>query len=100
MLTVEDLHETLEHEDHLGFGYACCIDLPHTKRDRLDRAIVAVANEEGFSKSELLTWSNSKHGRWLADLVMGNGYAPTRATVRRQLSREIVDTLVREEGGA
>ena len=97
MLTVSDLHDTLAHPEHLGFGYACCHDLPPSKLDRLDRAIVGVANELGLSIAELFTWSNSKHGRWLADRVYGNDAPPTRATVRRELSREIVDGLVAEE---
>lgn len=98
MLTVADLHATLEHEDHLGWGYACCHDLSESRLARLDRAIVAVANEAQLTKAELLTWSNSKHGRWLHDRVYGNDAPPTRATVRKELSREIVDYLVAEEG--
>ncbi len=96
-LTVTDLRETLDDERHHGWGYACCGDLPETKRDRLDRAIVGVANEEKLTLDELFVWSNSKYGRYLADEV--NGGAPTRATVRDYLSRDIVNMLVNERGG-
>lgn len=99
-LTVADLHATLEHEDHLGWGYACCTDLSDSVRTRLDKAIVAVANAEGLTADDLLTWSNSKHGRWLYDLVYGNDYSPTQATVRHHLTREIVNDLKLMEGKA
>ena len=93
-LTVADLHATLEEEEHLGWGYACCQDIGSaSKRTRLDNAIVAVANENELTYDELLVWSNSKHGRWLHDMVVGNGFAATRPTVRHQLSRKIVDEL-------
>lgn len=95
-LTVEDLHATLEDEDHLGFGYACCHDdLPAGKLRRLDAAIVAVANEEHLSHEDLFKWSNSKYGRWLADAVHGRDATPTRETVRQLLSAAICADLTR-----
>jgi hypothetical protein len=95
MLTTTDLHATLDDPRHGGWGYACCSLLSDSVRDRLDRAIVAVANELGLTHAELFTWSNSKHGRWLAD-SLGDS-SPTRATVRLELSREIIDSLTAEE---
>lgn len=91
MLTVQDLHRTLNDERHLGWGYACCAtQLAGDKLERLDRAIVAVANELGLGYEELFAWSNSKHGRWLADNVYGCSEPPTQATVRRLLNRAAV----------
>lgn len=89
-LTVTDLRQTLADERHLGFGYACCSDLPETTRERLDRAVVAVANELHLSPEDLFHWSNSKYGRWLYDAVQGNDKPPTRATVRDLLNPEAV----------
>lgn len=97
-LTVADLHATLEHEDHLGWGYACCHDLSESRLARLDKAIVAVANDLGLTTDELLIWSNSKHGRWLHDRVYGNDAPPTRATVRKELNAEIIAYLKNELG--
>jgi len=96
MLTVADLHATLADERHLGWGYACTSDLPQGKRDALDRAIVGVANEEGLTAEELFDWSNSKWGRWLTDDLMGRNGRPTRANVRRYLTRAIITDLITE----
>ena len=98
-LTIADLHATLEHEDHLGWGYSLITDLPDSTRSRVDKAIVAVANEAKLTTDELLVWSNSKHGRWLYDRIYGNGAAATQATVRLELSRDIIDSLKAEIGG-
>lgn len=90
-LTVEDLHRTLEDDRHLGYGYASCsLVLSGTRMDRLDRAIVAVANELRLSYNDLFHWSNSKYGRWLADGIYGRDESPTRANVRRYLNAEAV----------
>ncbi len=90
MLTVQDLHETLADERHLGFGYACCRDLPEATADRLDRAIVAVANEMELDRETLFHWSNSKYGRWLYDAVYGREEPPTQKTVRGLLNEAAI----------
>ncbi len=87
-LTTTDLHETLADERHGGWGYACCSDLPRSKREPLDRAIIGVANEMNLDRERLFHWSNSKYGRWLYDAVYGNDKPPTRATVRELLNPE------------
>jgi hypothetical protein len=99
-LTVADLYETLNDERHLGWGYATLDVLGDSKRDRVDRAIVAVANDLGLTYEELFNWSNSKHGRWLADRVYGNDAPATQATVRKELTREIITQLMVETGHA
>ena len=96
-VTVIDLLDTLADERHLGHGYACTDVLSDSRRARLNHAVVGVANEEGLTRDELFTWSNSKHGRWLADRVYGNNAPISRATVRKELSRKIVDELVAME---
>lgn len=93
MLTITDLHETLAHEDHLGWGYACLDVLSDSKRKRIDRAIVAVANELSLTTDQLFMWSNSKHGRWLADRVYGNDAPINRATVRTELNERVIADL-------
>lgn len=98
MLTVTDLHDTLAHEEHLGWGYACLDVLSPSRRERIDRAIVAVANDLGLTTDELLMWSNSKHGRWLADRVHGNDASPNRATVRKELNADVIAALHAEVG--
>ena len=86
-LTVDDLHRTLEDDRHLGWGYAEVAEYVHgRRREQLDRAIVAVANEQGLDYEILFHWSNSKHGRWLSDAVHGCNAPPTRATVRGLLN--------------
>jgi hypothetical protein len=96
-LTVADLHATLADERHLGWGYACTSDITSTyKRAALDRAIVGVANEEGLTAEELFQWSNSKWGRWLTDDIIGRDGQPSRATVRRYITRAILDDLIAE----
>jgi hypothetical protein len=97
MLTVDDLHATLADERHLGFGYACCDVLPPGKRERLDRAIVAVANQLELDRETLFHWSNSKHGRWLADAAYGRDEPATRATVRTLLNPEAVAASLPDE---
>lgn len=95
-LTVEDLHRTLEDERHLGYGYATVglIIESESRRNRLDRAIVAVANELELSYEQLFDWSNSKYGRWLADGVYGRDESPSRATVRSHyLNADVLEVL-------
>lgn len=91
-LTVRDLNRTLADPRHLGFGYASTTTygLTGARRDRLDRAVVAVANELGLDYEALFAWSNSKFGRWLADDVYGCGAPPTRTTVRKLLNRRAI----------
>jgi hypothetical protein len=88
MLTIQDLHETLADERHLGWGYAGRDRLAASKRDRLDRAVVAVANELGLDTETLFHWSNSKNGRWLIDEATDS--APTRDLVRKHLNPDAV----------
>lgn len=90
-LTADDLNRTLADERHLGWGYQCCLDIESaTTRARLERAVVAVANEQQLDYERLFRWSNSKWGRWLYDGVRGCGEPPTRATVRRYLNERSV----------
>lgn len=89
-LTVEDLHATLLDDRHLGFGYSYCEHLSPGTRERVDRAVVAVANELGLDRETLFHWSNSKYGRWLYDAVYGRSEPPTRTTVRELLNPEAV----------
>ena len=91
MLTLTDLHQTLADDRHLGWGYACCQDLGATTLARLDKAIIAVANEMSLDYEDLFHWSNSKHGRWLFDSVYGNSNPPTRATVRILLNPQTIE---------
>ncbi len=93
-LTVADLHETLADSRHNGWGYATAGTLPESKQDRLDRAVVRVANELGLTYEELFVWSDSKDARWLADDVHGR---PANAeAVRDYLNRTVIDNLVAE----
>jgi hypothetical protein len=80
-LTTTSLQNVLADERHLGFGYATSDVLPPSRRERLDRAVVAVANDLGLDEETLFHWTNSKYGRWLVDLVYGNDAPPTQATV-------------------
>lgn len=66
-LHLEDLTRTLGDERHLGFGYATADDLSNSKRERLDRCIVSVANELALDYEDLFHWANSKNARWLVD---------------------------------
>jgi hypothetical protein len=92
-LTVQDLEATLEDERHLGYGYACSRDLSPSKATRLDRAVIAVANELDLDQEDLFEWSNSKHGRWLTDRIYGRNASISRATVRLEMSEKIIDDL-------
>lgn len=93
-LTTDDLERTLADDRHLGFGYACTLDIASSsKRVSLDRAIVAVANELGLDYEQLFDWSNSKYGRWLADAVVGRGAKPNRETVRYFLNEDALAVL-------
>lgn len=84
MVTVEALHATLEDERHGGWGYQCVADVvTGVRRERLDKAIVSVANELRLNDELLFHWSNSKNGRWLADAVYGCSESPSRETVRK-----------------
>jgi hypothetical protein len=90
-LSTEDLQRTLSDERHLGWGYACCGDIEsESTKERLDRAVVAVANDLGLDYEVLFHWSNSKYGRWLADGIIGCGESATRATVRRYLNPDAI----------
>jgi hypothetical protein len=95
-LTTADLEATLDDGRHLGFGYACSRDLAARTRARLDRAVVAVANELGLDAEQLFQWANSKGGRWLTDAVAGRDEAATRATVRKYLSADFVREILAE----
>lgn len=90
MLTVADLHATLEDERHLGWGYACTRDLGESVVARLDRNVVHVANELGLDYERLFHWANSKYGRWLTDGLWGRAERPTRETVRVYLNGDAV----------
>jgi hypothetical protein len=99
MLTVADLHDTLTHEDHLGWGYACVASIDSDAvRARIDRHIVRAANDLGLTADELFMWSNSKYGRWLSDEVGESLRDATLAKVQRYLSAETIATLKRYEG--
>lgn len=95
MLTNSDITRTLSDERHLGWGFACCSDMGDSKYSRLVAAVTAVANELGLDYELLFMWSNSKHGRWLADDL--SSAPPTRATVRRHLSANIIAELIAHE---
>lgn len=96
-LTTADLDAALADDRHLGHGYATRDYIEsQSKRERLDRAVVAVANDADFSAEELFHWTNSKWGRWLIDGVYGRNESPTQATVRRYLNAE---TLVEATEG-
>lgn len=96
-LTVEDLRKALYEDDrHLGWGYGESSYLPEGKRNRLDRAVVAVANELGLDYESLFHWSNSKYGRHLCDTAIYE--SPTRETVRGYLNRKAIDTIFDELG--
>lgn len=89
-LTTDDLDAALNDEDHLGWGYSGASSyLSDSKRERLDRAVVAVANELGLSKRELFHWTNSKYGRWLTDTVE----SPSKASVREYLNADAMQVL-------
>jgi hypothetical protein len=96
MLTVQDLHETLEDPRHGGWGYACVArTFTANKCAAIDKAIVAVANKEGLTKEELFVWSDSKFGRWLRDEAEETRDI-TQKFVRKHLNRSIVDRLAKE----
>lgn len=78
------------------FGYAQLERLNSQKRARIERALVAVANELQLSLDELRVWSASKWVRWLCDGVKGRNEPPTRETLRRYLNEEIVANLLEE----
>ena len=91
MLTVADLHATLNDGRHLGFGYAeVDIYVEGKTREQLDATIVEVANELGMSREDLFHWSNSKYGRWMGDAVYGRNAPPNRETVESLLSPEAI----------
>lgn len=93
VLTTDDLDACLADDDHLGWGYAIASDLSNSKRERLDRAVVAVANELGLSKRDLFHWTNSKYGRWLVDGIYGRDESPSKASVRHYLNPEAMKVL-------
>lgn len=91
-ITTESIEQALADERHLGWGYACTRDIEsESKRDRLDRATVAVANELGLDAETFFHWTNSKYGRWLTDAVLGRGEPPTKATVRQLLNPSAIE---------
>jgi hypothetical protein len=98
MLTEGDLYRTLEDDRHLGWGYACLDVLSISRRARTDAAIVKVANQLELDYEDLFLWSNSKHGRWLADMIHGCDSAVVRS-VKQQLSAEVIKDLKSEEFG-
>ena len=95
-LTVADLDATLADERHLGWGYASAGHFGDSKRARLDRAVVAVANELGLDYEGLFMWSNSKLARWCADEM--HGRSPSREAVRHYLNPTVIRDLVVAEG--
>lgn len=68
-LTVADLVAALNDERHLGWGYATREYLSESRRERLDRAVLAVANSLGLSAEDLFHWTNAKFGRHLVDMA-------------------------------
>jgi hypothetical protein len=92
MISTDTIERALADGRHLGFGYACTRDIEsESKRQRLDRATVAVANELGLDDETFFHWANSKYGRWLADAVLGRDEPPTKATVRQYLNPPAVE---------
>lgn len=91
ILTKDDVEACLADDRHLGVGYATSRDLSPSKADRLDRCVVAVANELGLDRESLFHWTNSKYGRWLTDAVLGNDAPINAETVRRLLNAEAVE---------
>jgi hypothetical protein len=93
-LTTEDLTTALNDDRHQGWGYAEADLIGSTsKRERLDRVVVAVANELGMNAEQLFEWTNSKYGRWLTDDVHGCNASPSTPTVRRYLNAEALFVL-------
>lgn len=41
-----------------------------------DERILQIAAERGWSYDQLFAWANSKNGRWLADIVLGDPNRP------------------------
>lgn len=92
-LTVEDLHDVLNDDRHYGWGYATSRHLSESRRARLDRAVVAVANELGLTHEDLFVWADSKYGRWLVDHASSTA---NRAVVREYLNAAAFASLLRE----
>ena len=88
-LTTSDLEAALGDERHLGFGYAISRDLGESRRKRLDRAVVRVANDLDLDAETLFHWANSKWGR-LVDGVYGRNESPSSETVRNYLNEKAV----------
>ena len=90
MLRLRHLETALEHEDHLGWGYATKDSLPTVRQAKLDCAVIDVANELFLTPEDLFHWTNSKWGRWLVDGVYGRDESPTKKTVRNYLNEKAV----------
>jgi hypothetical protein len=89
-LTLDDLEDCLNDEEHLGWGYAIRDNLSASRQARADKAVVAVANELGLTKRQLFHWTNSKYGRWMIDGMYGRDEGISRATVRNYLNHDAV----------
>jgi hypothetical protein len=85
LLTLADLDRALEDERHMGYGYAIASDLTPHKRERLNRAVIAVANQLGMNYQQLFEWTNSKYGRHLAGYVEHNELPASQESVRQYL---------------
>lgn len=71
-LTISDLLAGLEDERWLGFGYLG--ERSHQKaaaQDRGDLYVLQVANEQGWTRDELIVFVVSRVGRHFGDLVFG-----------------------------
>lgn len=95
-LTLTDLRNATNDDRHNGFGYAESRYLSDSRRERLDRAVVAVANELGLTYETLFLWADSKYGRHLCDMASHEN--PTRKLVRLYLSQTAMQTLYDEVG--
>lgn len=94
-LTVDDLDRAVQ--ECGGYGYSE-MRSTHTPRFnvKVDRVVVAQANELLLSYDQLALWVDSKLGRWLSDELMGVEASEIVATVQKYLNRKRVDSLVIE----
>jgi hypothetical protein len=78
-LTLDDLEAGYDNENWAGFGYLGARRDGMAKASGraimadLDARVIAFANAEGWSLTDLFDFTDSKNGRWLAESFLYNG---------------------------
>ena len=95
--TVRDIEAAYENPEWGGYGYlgARQNEPSSAKRRLMDNAILAVANEDGWSKRFFFEFLNSKPGRHFED-ELHQGVLPTRPELSAKLRRSYVSWLLKD----